>query len=63
MLVNNAARDDRHRLEDVTPAYWDDTVLARELGERNIRVNAIVPGAEFTPRARKRSVTSEGVRH
>ncbi|MCB1885423.1 MAG: SDR family oxidoreductase [Geminicoccaceae bacterium] len=23
-LINNAARDDRHRLEDVTPEYWDD---------------------------------------
>lgn len=23
-LVNNAANDDRHRIEDVTPAYWDD---------------------------------------
>ncbi len=22
ILVNNAARDDRHRIEDVTPAYW-----------------------------------------
>ena len=107
VLVNNAARDDRHRLEDVTPAYWDENlatnlrhqvfaaqavapamaaagggsiinlgsiswmrgrpamvgyttskaavggmtrVLARELGERNIRVNAIVPGAIVTER-------------
>jgi NAD(P)-dependent dehydrogenase (short-subunit alcohol dehydrogenase family) len=24
VLVNNAARDDRHRLADVTPAYWDE---------------------------------------
>ena len=105
VLVNNAARDDRHRMEDVTPAYWDDNlavnlrhhffaaqavapqmaaagggsiinlgsiswmrgrpamvayttskaaisgmtrVLARELGERNIRVNALVPGAIHT---------------
>ena len=24
ILVNNAARDDRHRIEDVTPAYWDE---------------------------------------
>lgn len=23
VLVNNAANDDRHRLEDITPAYWD----------------------------------------
>ncbi len=107
VLINNAARDDRHRLEDVTPDYWDDNlatnlrhhffaaqavapgmaeagggaiinlgsvgwlrgrtgliayatskaaitgmtrVLARELGERNIRVNAILPGAIVTER-------------
>lgn len=24
VLVNNAARDDRHRIEDVTPDYWDE---------------------------------------
>src|SRR5262249_40664900 len=23
-LVNNAARDDRHKFDDVTPEYWDD---------------------------------------
>lgn len=26
VLVNNAANDERHRLEDVTPDYWDDRV-------------------------------------
>jgi NAD(P)-dependent dehydrogenase (short-subunit alcohol dehydrogenase family) len=26
VLVNNAANDDRHRLEDVTPAYWNDRI-------------------------------------
>ena len=26
VLVNNAANDDRHRVEDVTPAYWDDRI-------------------------------------
>ena len=26
VLINNAARDDRHRIEDVTPAYWDDNL-------------------------------------
>ena len=107
VLVNNAARDDRHRMEDVTPEYWDANiavnlrhhffaaqavapqmaaagggaiinlgsvswmrgrpamaayttskaaifgltrVLARELGERGIRVNSIVPGAIQTAR-------------
>ena len=24
VLVNNAARDDRHRFDDVTPEYWDE---------------------------------------
>jgi NAD(P)-dependent dehydrogenase (short-subunit alcohol dehydrogenase family) len=107
VLVNNAARDDRHSLDDLTVAYWDENqainlrhqvfgakfvapgmaeagggsiinlgsiswmrgrpamvgyttakaaiggmtrVLARELGDRNIRVNAIVPGAVVTER-------------
>jgi NAD(P)-dependent dehydrogenase (short-subunit alcohol dehydrogenase family) len=107
VLVNNAGRDDRHRMEDVTPEFWDDRLalnlkhyffaiqavapgmaaagggsivnmgsvswmrgrpqlvgyttakagilgltrtLARELGERAIRVNAIVPGAIVTER-------------
>ncbi len=107
VLVNNAGRDDRHAMEDVTSAYWDDRLalnlkhyffaiqavapgmasrgggsiinmgsvswmrgrpnlvgyttakagilgltrtLARELGDRNIRVNAVVPGAIVTER-------------
>jgi NAD(P)-dependent dehydrogenase (short-subunit alcohol dehydrogenase family) len=119
VLINNAARDDRHRLEDVTSAYWDDNlavnlrhhlfaaqaaapqmteagggsiinlgsiswmrgrpsmvayttskaavsgmtrVLARELGERNIRVNAIVPGAIHTARQQALWDTPEGLR-
>lgn len=24
VLINNAANDDRHKLDDVTPAYWDE---------------------------------------
>ena len=107
VLVNNAGRDDRHRMEDVTPEFWDERLalnlkhyffaiqavapgmaaagggsiinmgsvswmrgrpnlvgyttakagilglsrtLARELGERKIRVNALVPGAIVTER-------------
>ncbi|WP_046864085.1 SDR family NAD(P)-dependent oxidoreductase [Microvirga massiliensis] len=117
ILVNNAARDDRHRIEDVTPEYWrerfatnldhqffatqavlpdmeragggavinmgstsylvsDDPfvayktaksaiigltrALARELGERNIRVNAIVPGWIMTKRQIELWLTPEG---
>ena len=107
VLVNNAGRDDRHAMEDVTPESWDERLalnlkhyffaiqtvapgmaaagggsvvnmgsvswmrgrpnlvgyttakagilgltrtLARELGGRNIRVNALVPGAIVTER-------------
>ncbi len=107
VLVNNAGRDDRHAMEDVTADFWDERIalnlrhyffaiqslapgmaaagggsiinmgsvswmrgrpnlvgyttakagilgltrtLARELGSRAIRVNAIVPGAIVTDR-------------
>ena len=107
VLVNNAGRDDRHAMEEVTPELWDERLalnlkhyffaiqavapgmaaagggsvinmgsvswmrgrphlvgyttakagilgltrtLARELGARNIRVNALVPGAIVTER-------------
>jgi D-xylose 1-dehydrogenase len=106
-LVNNAANDDRHSFEKVTPAYWEDRMnvnlrhyffaaqavtpsmrrggggsiinigsvswhlalpdlvlyetakaaiegltraLARDLGEANIRVTSVIPGAVKTPR-------------
>jgi len=119
VLVNNAARDDRHAIEDVTPDFWDENlavnlkhhffaaqavapqmaeagggaiinlgsiswmrgrpamvcyttskaaisgmtrVLARELGPRGIRVNAIVPGAIATPRQKALWDTPEGER-
>ena len=107
VLVNNAGRDDRHAMEDLTPEMWDERLslnlkhyffaiqavapamaaagggsivnmgsvswmrgrpnlvgyttakagilgltrtLARELGARQIRVNALVPGAIVTER-------------
>jgi D-xylose 1-dehydrogenase len=107
VLINNAGRDDRHQMEEVTSEFWDDRIalnlkhyffaiqavaagmeragggsvinmgsvswmrgrpnlvgyttakagilgltrtLARELGARNIRVNALVPGAIVTDR-------------
>jgi D-xylose 1-dehydrogenase len=107
VLINNAGRDDRHKMEEVTSAFWDDRIalnlkhyffaiqavapgmekagggsvinmgsvswmrgrpnlvgyttakagilgltrtLARELGARSIRVNALVPGAIVTDR-------------
>ncbi len=30
VLVNNAANDQRHRLEDVTPAYWDERIAINQ---------------------------------
>jgi D-xylose 1-dehydrogenase len=110
VLVNNAANDDRHKVADVTPQYWEERVavnlrhlffaaqavapgmkragggsiinlgsvswhttvpelsvyetakagiegmtrgLARDLGEDNVRVNCVVPGAIRTPRQLK----------
>lgn len=107
ILVNNAARDDRHTIDEVTPAYWRERMatnidhqffaaqavhhemaaagggsiicmgstsymgshdsfaayktaksatvgltraLARELGEKNIRVNCLIPGWIMTQR-------------
>ena len=26
ILINNAARDDRHSIESVTPEYWDERI-------------------------------------
>ena len=116
VLVNNAARDDRHKTADVTPEYWDGRMavnlrhqffatqavapgmtrlgggaiinmssiswmipstglpayitakagivgltrtLSRELGEANIRVNCVLPGAITTERQRRLWFTPE----
>lgn len=115
-LVNNAANDQRHRVEEVTPEVWDQCMnvnlrhqffaaqavvddmaalgggsiinlgsiswmikgagyppyatskaaihgltraLAKDLGKRNIRVNALVPGWVMTERQRMLWVTPE----
>ncbi len=117
ILINNAARDDRHTIDQVTPEYWrerfatnldhqffaaqavlpdmekagggsiinmgstsymvsDDAfaayktaksavvgltrALARELGDRNIRVNCVVPGWIMTQRQIDLWLTPEG---
>jgi D-xylose 1-dehydrogenase len=116
VLVNNAANDDRHDFEKVTPEYWDERMainlrhhffaiqsvvpamkaakfgsiinfssiapqipsirqvayvtakaaivgltrtMAHELGEWNIRVNAVLPGAILTERQRRLWLTPE----
>ena len=48
-LVNNAARDDRHAIEDVTPEYWDER-MATNLRHQFFAAQAVIP----TMRKRKR---------
>lgn len=43
VLVNNAAHDDRHKLEDVTPAYWDERI-AVNLRHAYFAIQAVAPG-------------------
>ena len=40
--MNNAARDDRHAFDEVTPAYWDDN-LATNLRHHFFAAQAAVP--------------------
>ncbi len=41
-LVNNAARDDRHAIEDVTPEFWDER-MATNLRHQFFAAQAVVP--------------------
>jgi len=43
VLVNNAARDDRHEVADVTPEYWDENI-AVNLRHQFFAVQAVLPG-------------------
>src|SRR3954464_8602072 len=43
VLVNNAANDDRHRLADVTPEYWDQRI-AVNLRHLLFAAQAVAPG-------------------
>jgi len=43
ILVNNAARDDRHAFADVTPEYWDDN-QATNLRHHFFAAQAVAPG-------------------
>ncbi|MGY3447651.1 SDR family NAD(P)-dependent oxidoreductase [Bradyrhizobium sp. USDA 4473] len=42
ILVNNAARDDRHAIEDVTPEYWDER-FATNLKHQFFAAQAVAP--------------------
>lgn len=41
-LVNNAARDDRHAVEDVTPDFWDER-MATNLRHQFFAAQAVLP--------------------
>jgi NAD(P)-dependent dehydrogenase (short-subunit alcohol dehydrogenase family) len=43
VLVNNAARDDRHRWQDVTPEYYDER-MATNLRHMFFAIQAVAPG-------------------
>ena len=42
VLVNNAANDDRHKVEEVTPAYWDER-MAVNLKHQFFAAKAVMP--------------------
>jgi len=43
VLVNNAARDDRHTIEEVTPEFWDERI-AVNLRHQYFAIQAVLPG-------------------
>jgi len=43
VLVNNAAHDERHKLEDVTPEFWDDRI-AVNLRHAYFAIQQVAPG-------------------
>lgn len=43
VLVNNAARDDRHNWQDVTPEYWDER-MQTNLRHMFFSIQAVAPG-------------------
>ncbi|MFQ3211662.1 SDR family oxidoreductase [Candidatus Njordibacter sp. Uisw_039] len=43
VLVNNAANDDRHSWQDVTPAYWDDRIQTN-LRHHFFAIQSVAPG-------------------
>ncbi len=47
ILVNNAARDDRHAIEDVTPEYWDERI-AVNLKHQFFAAQAVAPDMSKT---------------
>jgi D-xylose 1-dehydrogenase len=56
ILVNNAARDDRHVSEDITPEYWDER-FAVNLKHQFFAAQAVLPDMKA---ARKGSIINLG---
>ncbi len=42
VLINNAANDDRHSIDDITPAYWDER-MAVNLRHQFFASQAVIP--------------------
>lgn len=55
-LVNNAAHDERHSLEEVTPQYWDERI-AVNIKHAFFAIQAVAPGMR---RAQKGSIINFG---
>jgi NAD(P)-dependent dehydrogenase (short-subunit alcohol dehydrogenase family) len=49
VLVNNAANDQRHKIEDVTPQYWDQS-MAINLRPQFFMVQAVLPAMKAAGR-------------
>ena len=49
VLVNNAANDQRHSIEEVTPAYWDHS-MAINLRPQFFMIQAVVPAMRAAQR-------------
>ena len=49
VLVNNAANDQRHRIEDVTPEYWDASI-AVNLRSQFFAIQAVLPAMKAARR-------------
>ncbi|OYV30865.1 MAG: 3-oxoacyl-ACP reductase [Acidocella sp. 20-61-6] len=49
VLVNNAANDQRHKIEDVTPEFWDDR-MAVNLRQQFFAAQAVIPGMKAANR-------------
>lgn len=45
VLINNAANDDRHKIENVTPAYWDER-MAVNLKHQFFAAKAVIPAMQ-----------------